>query len=141
LDIITEKKFPAALVNKIKEGIKAHGLGVSEGKVYRPPIWKFTEHFSNCVILTDMGVVAKMSKKAVSASEIPANAKKGSGKTFFMRFEDITKIGGAKGRKGYFQITGSVTDLRAQRPVEITLVMMKPFCWCALKGAIKSRMR
>lgn len=140
LDIVTTKKFPAALVNKIKEGIKTRGINVSGGNVYRPPIWKCTEHFKSCLILTDKGVVAKLSKKAVSASELPSNSKKGAGTTIFIPYKNITKIGNAKGLKGYFRIEGSITDLRTQEPAKITIVMMKPYCWCSVKGEIKGKM-
>jgi hypothetical protein len=138
LDIVTAKKFPHVLVDKIKTGIKTRGKA---GAVYRPPIWKCKEHFKNCLILTDEGVVAKLSPKGVSASELPSNSKKGVGRTIFIPYDKITKIGNAKKMKGYFRIEGSIMDLRSQKPAAITMVMMKPFCWCSAKGKIKSRMR
>jgi hypothetical protein len=141
LDIITQKKFPVALINKIKEGIKARGIGMSEGKIYRPPIWKCAERAKSALILTDTGVVAKLSPKGVSGSELPGNSKKGSGKTIFIPYQTITKIGNAKSLKGFFRIQGTIEDLRSGEPASITIVMMKPFGWCNLKGKIKEKMR
>jgi hypothetical protein len=141
LDIFTAKNFPNTLVNSIKEGFKARGIGVPQGKVYRPPIWKCKEMMQNCLVLTDTGVLAKMSKKAVSASELPQNSKKGSGRTIFIPYKNITKIGNAKKLKGYFKIEGAIDDLRSQSGAKVSIVMMKPFCFCSLKSAIKSKMR
>jgi hypothetical protein len=140
LDIATHRKFPLALINKIKEGIQAHGIGESEGKVYRPPIWEFQEHFKSSLVLTDTGVVAKLSPRCVSESELPQNSKKGSGRTIFIPYETITKIGNAKGLKGYFRIEGTIEDLRSGEPARIVLVMMKPIFWCLLKCKIKGKM-
>jgi len=141
LDIISEKRFPPEMIDEIRKGLHAKGIGESTGKVYRPFIFKgLKEHFQNCIILTDKGVVAKLSKKSITASEIPVNKGDKAGKTIFLPYEDIAKIGNAK-IKGYLKIEGRITDLRTQSTATINIIMSKPcLCaWCGLKSAVNSR--
>jgi len=138
LDVISKHMFPGKIVREIKEGFASKGINVSDGKVYRPSIFKSCKEFvRNCVILTDKGVVAKLSEKSIAASDMP----KGSGgRTIFIPYENIKRIGNAP-IKGYFKIEGLIPEIRTQGFASISIVMLKPwFCsWISLKCAVMGR--
>jgi hypothetical protein len=145
LDIVTQKTFSAGTVAKIKKNLDAKGLKSAEGKVYRPFLLKhWKEHFANCVILTENGVVAKMDKKAANASSLPSS----SGRAIYIPYKNITRIATAgnlfdsKETKQWFVIEGEIFDLRSNSAAEVKICMLKPFCctWYSLKKAVKSRM-
>jgi hypothetical protein len=140
LDIVSKHIFPGKVVREIQEKFTEKGIGVSTGIAYRPSIFKSCKEFAtNCIILTDKGVLAKLSKKAIAASDMP---KDNAGKAVFIPYENIKKIGNAK-LKGYLKIEGLITDLRTQNSATISIVMLKPwFCsWISLKCAVIGRMR
>jgi hypothetical protein len=145
LDIVTQKKFPGAMISEIKRQLEAKGIKSEESsEIYRPFLFKHCkEHFNNAVILTKEGVVAKMSKRAVGKSSLPADSGKGAGRTIYIPYKNITRIGSVKGLKGYFEIEGTIIDLRTRIPAAVRIVMLKPcLCsWCSLKGKVKSRMK
>jgi hypothetical protein len=138
LDIISKHMFPGKAVRKIKKGFTSKGINTSGGRVYRPSIFKSCKEFArNCIILTDKGVVAKLSEKSIAASDIP----KGSGgKTVYIPYENVKKIKSAR-LKGYLQIEGLIPDLRTQGTASIKIVMLKPWLcsWCSLKCAVNGR--
>jgi len=140
LDIISKHMYPGKVIREIKKGFTTKGINTSHGTVYRPSIFKSCKEFArNCVILTDKGVVAKLSEKSIAASDMP----KGSGgKTVFIPYKNIKKIKNAA-LKGYFKIEGEITDLRTQGTASINIVMLKPwFCsWLSLKCAVMGRKR
>ncbi len=143
LDVSTSKRFPDHLISEIKKHLSGKGMGAA-GDAFRPSIFKgCRDHFQNCVVLTDKAVVVKLSKKSLGSSEMPQNAKKKSGTTISIPYENVSKIRVSKWNKKYISIEGNITDLRTSEAATIKARMPKPFIfsWWKLKRLVKDRIR